>query len=149
MLQKTKPDMIFLQETLVDEKKARPFMLHFFPSWLSCAVSSVGNFGGLLVTWDPNKLVLDPFLSFGGILLTLLSLENNKQICLLNVYGPCNERKYFWEHVASRGLLAYKKLIVTGNLNFTTREDEVLGASTHLDKIELASLKIFSRKITW
>jgi endonuclease/exonuclease/phosphatase family metal-dependent hydrolase len=135
LLRKTKPDIIFLQETLVDEKKARLFMLNFFPGWLSCVVSSVGNSGGLLVTWDPNKLVLDPFLCCGGILLSGSSLENNKQICLLNVYGPCNERKYFWEQVASRGLLAYNNLIVAGDLNFTTRADEVWGASTHLDKL--------------
>jgi hypothetical protein len=52
-----------------------------------------------------------------------LSLENNKQICLLNVYGPCNERKYFWDQVAVRGLLATKNLIVAGDLNLTTRAE--------------------------
>ena len=61
LLDKTHPDVILLQETLVDEKKARFFMLHFFPSWLSCVVSSVGNSGSLLVTWDPNKFDLAPF----------------------------------------------------------------------------------------
>jgi len=37
--------------------------------------------------------------------------------------------------VASRGLLAYKNLIVVGDLNFTTSAVEVSGASTHLDKL--------------
>jgi exonuclease III len=40
---KVKPDVIFLQETLVDEEKARHFMLRFVPSWCICAVSSLGN----------------------------------------------------------------------------------------------------------
>jgi hypothetical protein len=44
-----KPDVIFLQETLVDEDKARHFMLHFVLSWYISVVSSFGNSGGLLV----------------------------------------------------------------------------------------------------
>jgi hypothetical protein len=62
-------------------------------------------------------------------------LENNSQINLLNVYGPCSERKDFWEQVATRGLLASNNLIVAGDLNLTTRADEIWGASTHLDKL--------------
>jgi exonuclease III len=61
VLRKVKPDVIFLQETLVDEEKARLFMLKFVPNWCSCMVSSVGNSGGLLATWDPNKFVLTSF----------------------------------------------------------------------------------------
>ena len=100
-------------------------MLSFCPGWLLCAVSSVGTFKGLLVTWDPNKFVLNHFICCGGILLSGISLENNSQINLLNVYGPCSERKDFWEQVASKVLLASNNLIVAGDLNLTTREDEV------------------------
>jgi exonuclease III len=52
---KVKPDVILLQETLVDEEKARHFMVKFVPNWYICAVKSVGNSGGLLAAWDPKN----------------------------------------------------------------------------------------------
>jgi len=69
LLSKTNPDIIFLQETLVAEDKARHFMNVLCPKWMICAASSVGKSGGLLVSWDPNIFYLMPFLSCGGILL--------------------------------------------------------------------------------
>jgi hypothetical protein len=61
LLRRNSPDIIFLQETLVEEKKARAFMNSFRPSWLSCVVSSVGSSGGLLVSWDPKKFDIMSF----------------------------------------------------------------------------------------
>jgi hypothetical protein len=61
LLDLTRPDIIFLQETLVDSARARSFINVFRPSWLSCAVSSVGTSGGLLVSWDPCIFYLTPF----------------------------------------------------------------------------------------
>jgi hypothetical protein len=119
-LHKVKPYVIFLQETIVEEEKARHFMLKFVPSWCSCVVGSVGNSCGLLVTWHPNKFVPEPSICNGGIMLTNTSLENNKNICLLSVYGPCNKRNTFWDRVDMGGLLASKNLILAGDLSFTT-----------------------------
>jgi len=70
LLEHTRPDIIFLQETLVNEQKTRGFIHLFRPSWVSSLVNSVGTYGGLLVGWDPNLFSLDPFLTVGGILLT-------------------------------------------------------------------------------
>jgi len=50
LLDRTHPKIIFLHETLVHEQKVRDFMNGFRPSWVSCAVNSLGTFGGLLVT---------------------------------------------------------------------------------------------------
>jgi exonuclease III len=41
-LETTHPNIVFLQETMVHEQKARSYMHKFRPSWVTCAVSSVG-----------------------------------------------------------------------------------------------------------
>jgi hypothetical protein len=85
-----------------------------------CVVNSLGKSGGLLVSWDPKVFDLMPFLSCGGILLSGYCLSDKRRITFLNVYGPCIERKQFWEKVDGRGLLAQGDLIIAGDLNFTT-----------------------------
>ena len=55
---KDKPDVILLQETLIDEEKAHLLLLNFVPNWCTCTVISVGNLGGLLAAWDPNNFLL-------------------------------------------------------------------------------------------
>jgi hypothetical protein len=101
----------------------------------------MGNLGGLLATWDPNKFVLLPSLCSGGIILNEISLENNQDICLLNVYGPCVERNIFWDRVALGGLLDSKNMILVGDLNFTTGADKVWGVDAH----SWISLQIISK----
>jgi exonuclease III len=45
LLEHTHPDIIFLQETLVNEQKARDFIHLFRLSWVSSSVNSVGTSG--------------------------------------------------------------------------------------------------------
>jgi len=53
LLDRIRPNIVFLQETLTDEKKARDFVFKLHPSWAASAVNSLGTSGGLLVAWDP------------------------------------------------------------------------------------------------
>jgi hypothetical protein len=90
-------------------------------------VSSVGKSGGLLVAWDPSKFDLKPYVCCGGLLVTGSSYELKEQISFLNVYGPCSDRKTFWEKIGDRGILSLKHLIVAGDFNFTMSEGEIWG----------------------
>jgi endonuclease/exonuclease/phosphatase family metal-dependent hydrolase len=133
LLSSTKPDIIFLQETLVDEEKARKFLFSLCPTWMYSAVSSVGKSGGLLVAWNPNIVELQPYLCAGGILLTGIHIPDKRRICLINVYGPCTGRRLFWEHLEAKGLLDQSNLILAGDLNFSMGVDEVWGVSALID----------------
>jgi hypothetical protein len=94
-LNRTTPDIVFLQETLVAGSKVRNFLNNFRPTWHTATASSSGTLGGLAVTWDPTMFTLVPYLCCGGILLTSTSLWNAQPITLLNMYGPCSDRKLF------------------------------------------------------
>ena len=43
----------------------------------------------------------------------------NSPIQLLNIYGPFNQRKQFWDQVKIFGLLIDTSLIIVGDFNFT------------------------------
>jgi exonuclease III len=52
-LDKVKPDVLFIQETMVSEVKARELFVNYLPSWYMCGVDSSGLSGGLLSAWNP------------------------------------------------------------------------------------------------
>jgi endonuclease/exonuclease/phosphatase family metal-dependent hydrolase len=135
LLSRTSPNIIFLQETMVNGQKSRSFLNQFHPNWLTSSQDSIGTSGGLAVSWDPSIFYLIPHLCSGGILLTGTCLWNNQHISLLNTYGPCTERKLFWDKVANRGLLDLANLIIAGDLNLTTSVGEVWGTSASTDPL--------------
>jgi len=79
------------------------------------------------VIWDATKFDLHTYMCCGGFLLSGTCKWNNLQISFLNSYGPCQNRKYFWDKVETCGLLDLHNLILAGGLNFTTNSNEIWG----------------------
>jgi hypothetical protein len=132
VLDKTRPELVLFQETMVLAEKARDFMFKIRPNWLCCAVNSDGSSGGLMVSWDPNFFYLNPSLTCGGIFLSGFYIATRRQVNILNTYGPCVERKVFWERLGRSGLLSYNNLILMGDLNLTLSSGEIWGGVRNL-----------------
>jgi hypothetical protein len=143
LLNNTLPDIIFVQETLVIEVRARSFMSTLRLDWYTATVSSVGKSGGLLVSWDPSKFDLKYYIYCGGLLLTATRFELKVQISFLNIYGPCIDKKAFWEKVGDRGILSLKNITVTGDFNFTLHEGDIWGDGTQPDQLDLFFKALF------
>jgi exonuclease III len=108
LLSHSTPDIIFLQETLVNNKKARSFLNLFHSNWHICTVSSLGTSGGLVVAWDPTKYDFSSYLCCGGILLSGIFRLNKKRINLINVYSPCSDKHNFGKKLQIRVFLTWK-----------------------------------------
>jgi hypothetical protein len=119
----------------VKAEDARSFLSTLRPDWMVCAANSIGNSGGLLAAWDPLHFDFTPMLSPGGILLSGTCFELNTSLTLLNTYGPCLDRRLFWEKLDSLGLLAIKDIIIAGDLNFTLSTKEIWGDRAKKDPL--------------
>jgi exonuclease III len=103
LISRISPDIIFLQETMVDSKKARHFLNQFLPNWHYLhSVNSLGTSRGLAVAWNPDHFDFLPYLCCGGILLTG-TVTTKKRLNLINIYGPCSDRQHFWEKLEIQG----------------------------------------------
>jgi hypothetical protein len=89
---------------------------------------------------------LSPSLSCGGIFLSGWITSNMCSISLLNVYGPCMNKRIFWETLANSGLLSAKNLIIAGDLNITLLDEEVWGSTNFSVSLEDQLKYIFNSK---
>jgi hypothetical protein len=136
LLYRTRPNIVFLQETLSDEQRSRDFFLLLRPSWVATVVNSIGNSGELLVSWDPNSFDLNPFLTIEGILLTCVCISSKKDLALLNVYGSCKDRKLFWSSLVDNDILSIPNLVIGGDMKFILSSNEHWGGSFVLSPTE-------------
>jgi hypothetical protein len=133
LLTTIKPGIIFLQDTLIDDEKARKFLLPLRPTWMFSVVSSVGKSGGFLVAWNPNILDLLSFHCAGDILLSGVHLPDKRGLNLINVYVLCTGQRRFWELLEAKGLVDLSNLIIAGDLKFSIGVDEIWGEKALLD----------------
>jgi exonuclease III len=100
LVKRTDPDIVFLQETMVDGNIVREALNNILKYWSICTIDSKGLSGGL---WNPFKACFNAYQSLAGIV-----LEGKIQGCsydfnFINCYGPYSHIKEFWQ-------LGFKKM---------------------------------------
>jgi hypothetical protein len=63
----------------------------------------------------------------GGLLLTGFCISSKREISLLNIYGPCLERRRFWNLMEHSRLLSIKILVIARDLNLTLSSGAIWG----------------------
>jgi hypothetical protein len=97
LFQKIKPDIVFLQETLVHGDKAKDIFLQCLPRWCVVALDSLGHSGGLLTGWNPDVVEFHAFGTTAGIFLEGRVKHSKVPFKLINCYAPYKECEPFWQ----------------------------------------------------
>jgi hypothetical protein len=88
LLQQIKPDIVFLQETLIEGDQAKSLFFHCLPHWNVVALDLHGRSRGLLTGWNPT---LAEFCAFGtttGIFMEGIFKHSLDPVKFLNCYAP-------------------------------------------------------------
>ena len=110
-------DVIFIQETMMEVGKVIDFLSSFLNGWDFCQVDSFGKSRGVLTGWTKMVQVSNSKVTLEGIMLEGFIREYVKEIRLLNIYGPYNNRKPFWDQLRTEGILQHSNIIVGGDIN--------------------------------
>jgi hypothetical protein len=116
--------------------KSRKTIVKILPKWYSCGVDSTRLLGGFLSVWNPKKSDFNAYLTSVGIMLEGTVKYLDKNLKLINFYGPYLDMEVYWETIKREGLLKEHSLILGGDLNFTTSSREVWGAHARSDSLQ-------------
>ena len=121
-------DVIFLQETLGTSESVKHLLQSVLPGWDFLVMDVRGRSGGLATSWHSSSCRISSswgcFLCLG---VNLYSQELNSSFCLINVYGPSQDRVGFWDNLFLKPFFSYDQVIVGGDLNFTLDVAEIWG----------------------
>ena len=127
MVANLKPAIIFLQETMIEGKKAKEFLESWLKGWSFGHISSEGHSRGLITAW--NQEFEEVAVAKHNTVLKTVLMEKaiGESYALYNVYGPYQENKGFWETFFFSRMLDPKNMILRGDLNLTFYEKENWG----------------------
>jgi len=129
-------DIIFLQETLCQAKPLTKFLNAWLPNWTFQALDASGRSGGLAI--GVNNRAAEVRNIFGGrgfIGLDISSHLVERDIRIINVYGPCADRANYWRFLFESELFQADNIILGGDLNFSLGFSESWGHLAQVDSL--------------
>lgn len=84
---------------------AMSYFLRIKSGWRVCALDALGLSGGTLSACNQEVVEFKAYRTVAGILLEGRLNGFSKFIRILNIYAPYQNRRSFWEHIKSIGLL--------------------------------------------
>ena len=138
MIQKEKPQLLFLQETKCNSQMLGSILSKAWPSSRSIAMDASSSFGRLAVAWDTQSLLVNDFHATHNLIqATFHPIGTNIHGHLSNVYFPQDQAR----KIALLNTLEYLNSnrshplwIIGWYFNMITRMDEKSGGRSRLDQ---------------
>eukprot|EP00253_Pinus_taeda_P033192 PITA_33192 len=129
-------DIILLQETLGMTEHITSYLQSISPGWTFLVMDAVGRSGGLAIGYNHRTIRVSA--SWGGhgfIGIDLFSSKLGTNLRVVNIYGPCQQRENFWQHMLNLSILSSDNIILGGDLNFSLGFCKSWGSMAQVDSI--------------
>eukprot|EP00253_Pinus_taeda_P003996 PITA_03996 len=129
-------DIIMLQETLGSAEHITSSLYSISLGWNYMEMDVVGRSGGLAIGYNPKTIRVTASWGGHGFLgLDLFSEELGTNLQIVNIYGPCQQREHFWQHLLGLSIFSSDHIIIGGDLNFSPGYGESWGSMAQVDSI--------------
>eukprot|EP00253_Pinus_taeda_P010845 PITA_10845 len=106
------------------------------PGWVFIAMDASGHSGGLAFGFKEGRVKVINHWGMKNVLgMEVLSPDFTFPITLVNIYGPCQGREYFWEELMTKTVMKSPLMIMGGDLNFSIGRAEAWGPSAREDPL--------------
>ena len=133
---RTKPVVIFLQETLGPSNVIKDLLKRLLLGWDFMVLYAKGRSCGLATGWKLTSFRMsNSWGSLSCLGMDIFSQELNSEFRLFNIYDPYQNREAFWDRLFSLSLISHEQSIVGGDLNFSLGSLEIWGPIVILDPL--------------
>lgn len=132
----SKADVIFLQETLGKASEIESMLKTLLPGWIFSAIDSSGHSGGIAIGTKEGRVKVINHWGMKQVMgMEVSSPDFSFPINIVNIYGPCQDREFFWAELMSKSVLKSSLLIMGGDFNFSMGRAEAWGPSAREDPL--------------
>lgn len=149
-------DVIVLQETLGSSESVKDMLQYLLSGWEFLVMDARGRSGGLALGWrSVSCRISNSWGCFSCLGVELYSQDLNTSFCLVNVYGPYQDRVVFWDNLFAKPFFSHDHVIIGGDLNFTLGSPKVIldplsdYFKSHLTQLDLFELDPIKLNPTW